>query len=629
MQTFIKTEQQWRGMPVGGLLTLLAFAVPGVLIYSNTLDSPFVFDDRQHIPDNPHIRLNELNLKNIVEAGFKSPASSRPIANISFALNYYFHKYDVMGYHAVNIAIHILTAVFIYLFVQATLTSPALKDKYSRTNLMAFLAALLWLVHPLQTQSVTYIVQRMTSMAAMFYILSFLLYVKGRFAILAKETSRLWFAGCLLSWLLALGSKQIAATLPVFILLYEWYFFQDLSIGWLKRNLRYAAGIFIIFCIVGLVYLGGKPLESIFGGYSHRDFTLIERLLTQFRVVVYYISLLVFPHPGRLNLDHHFAISHSLTEPPTTLLCLLVIVGLSGLAVYLAKRRRLLSFCILWFFGNLVLESSVLGLELIFEHRLYLPSVFVSVAAVVPAYQFIKPKWVRTACFGAVALLFGVWTYQRNGVYADAVTLWQDCVNKSPDKARPYDNLGLAFESQGKLNEAVVCFRKELQLKPDSFRGHNNLGMVLVKQAMFDEAIGHFHKAIQISPDFAKAHSNLGAVFRLQGRFTEAIACFRRAIELEPDNADVHYNIAAALQAQYRLDEAILHYKKTLQINPDDAGAHYKLSVALKSQGKLDEAVIHFHRALQIDPNYKKTRRNLSEVVEPQQTPLLPSASDK
>ena len=223
---------------------VLLFTLLGAGIYSNTLKVPFIFDD-VHIYENPHIRITTLS--DIGKAGFNSSSfktsSLRPVAYISFALNYYFHQYNLVGYHVVNIIIHILTGIFLYFFIKTTLII-SIPQSANRSNsesldpsFIAFGAALVWLVHPVHTQSVTYIIQRMNSMAAMLYILSFFLYIKGR---LAKNGNKswLWFAGSAVAWLLSLCCKQISATLPFFIFLYEWYFFQDLSRDWFNRHLK-------------------------------------------------------------------------------------------------------------------------------------------------------------------------------------------------------------------------------------------------------------------------------------------------------------------------------------------------------------------------------------------------------
>jgi hypothetical protein len=186
---------------------VLIFSVVGYALYSNTFDSPFVFDDITQIKDNPDIRISELSFNEIIRAGFGEKfAKSRPVGNISFALNYYFHQYRLAGYHLINIVIHIVTGILLFYFFKTTLSLPSVKSNYSRSSAIAFFAALVWLVHPIQTQSVTYIVQRLNSLAALFFVLAFYLYLRGR---LAKQPGRKWclFGGAALSWILALGSK--------------------------------------------------------------------------------------------------------------------------------------------------------------------------------------------------------------------------------------------------------------------------------------------------------------------------------------------------------------------------------------------------------------------------------------
>ena len=420
-------------------LALLVFS-----IYTNTLRAPYFFDDEINITRNPHIRLTQITPDGLIKAGFESHIPNRPVANISFGLNYYFGGYDVFGYHLVNIVIHMITGLLLYLLVKTTLllswgtdrdasilkppaagSEPAHWWRSLDPSLVSFWAASLWLVHPVQTQSVTYIVQRMNSMATMFCVLSLLLYARGRISQkLRFNHSRgplthpyVLFAGSLVGGLLAFGSKETAATLRFLLFSMNCIFFQDLSWSWLKRNSIYFVIILILFFFVVAIYMGSHPWDSILAGYARRDFTLNQRILTEFRVVIFYLSLLIWPHPSRLNLEHDFALSYSLFDPVTTVMSLGVIVGLLALGIYLAPKQRILSFCLLWFLGNLVIESSVIGLELVFEHRLYMPSMFLSLAAVILFCRYVKLRWLQAMLLGMVVMVsaFGRLKETRSG----------------------------------------------------------------------------------------------------------------------------------------------------------------------------------------------------------------------
>jgi tetratricopeptide (TPR) repeat protein len=556
-------------------IAVLAIAVLCVGFYSNTWSSPFHFDDAANIEDNRYVRVTELGLRPLHEAGFKSPSSSRPVANVSFALNYYLAGYDVTGYHAVNLLVHFANGVLVYFLALVTLRLSGIRHR----ERIALFAALVFTAHPVQTQAVTYIVQRMSSLAAMFTLLALLLFVRGR---LGPADGRRWalWAGSFASWLLALGSKQNAITLPVVILLYEWFFFRDLSSDWLRRNSKIFLGLAALLVGVALLYLRGDP-GNLLVGYADRDFTPTERVLTQLRVVVFYISLLVFPAPSRLNLIHAFPTSHSLFDPITTLLCLLLLIGLLALAIALARNHRLVSFCMLWFFVHLAVESSVVSLEMAFEHRLYLPLVgFALFASWLLFSRSSKKQSLAGGIAVCVVAALGAATYVRNETWRDGVTLWSDVLAKNPR----------------------------------SHRGHYNLGVQLEARGRIDEAARHYTEAIRIAPRFAEAHNNLGTALAGKGRGEEAIRHYNAALEIDPEFAKAHNNLGMALSAQGRFDEAEHHYAEALRLVPDYAKAHNNLGVTLARQGRLEEASRQFAEALRVEPDYPEARKNLEQA---------------
>ncbi len=596
------------------LLIALALSMVVFFIYAKTLTGDFIFDDRPNIRDNSHIRLTQITPKSLYEAVRESPSSSRPVANISFALNYFFHGYNVVGFHLVNIMIHITNGLLLYVFISMTWRTPAMVSRDEKYWWIAFFTASIWLVHPIQSQSVSYIVQRMNSMATLFYLFSMVFYVKARFAE-AKREKAAWFCGAAACGFLALGSKEIAATLPFFIFLYEWYFFQDLRWDWIKKRIPILAGVMILLIIIALIYLGRHPLERILAAYATHHLTMAERGLSQFRVVIFYISLLLWPHPSRLNLDHDFQPSLSVLDPKTTVFAIGAIIGFIVLAMLLAKKERLISFCILWYFGNLVIESSIIGLELVFEHRNYLPSTFFILAAVFLSYRYLKPKWLAPVVLSVVGVVFVFWTYERNDVWRSPILIWMDCIKKSPQTPRPYNNLGVALAHLGHYREAADQYRQALQIDPRYAHAYTNLGRALASQGNIDAAIGQFNTALKISPGNYVAHNNLGIALALQGRHAEAIEHFSAALAINPDFVNAHNNLGAALKHQGRLAEAAVHLRTALKIDPFFTPAHNNLGKTLADQGRWEEAIAHFSEALRIDPRYENARKNLEESL--------------
>jgi tetratricopeptide (TPR) repeat protein len=593
-----------------GTLLLAAMALLVFAVYSNSLQVPLLFDDIHNIKDNSHIRLTELSLKGITEAAFASPSPTRPVANISFAFNYYFHGYEVFGYHLINILIHLITGLLLYLFIKETLNLPSIPQRYKQNNWIPFITALIWLLHPLQTQSVTYIVQRMNSMAVMFYMLSFWLYIKARLARTPKNIGPL-YAGSVLAGILALTTKEISATLPIFIFIYEWFFFQDLNHQWLKRNLGRISGVLLVLALIMFFYMGAHPFDTILAGFKVRDFTIGERVLTEFRVVLFYLSLLALPLPSRLNLQHDFSLSHSLIDPISTLVAIAIVLLLLGSTIYLARRDRLMSFCILWFFGNLVIESSVVALEIIYEHRNYLPSMMIILMAVAWVLQYNRSQRPIYAALCGVALLCAIWTYQRNNIWQDDLGFWQDCVEKSPALARPRSNLGLAMTERGLHAEAIEQLTLAIQIKPDFFKAHYNLGNAYKDTEEVDKAIKHYSEALRLRPNYAESHNNLGNLRAKQGKTSEAIEHYLQALRIKPDYADAHNNLGVALAAQGNFKEALQHYRQALRIDSQHTGVQRNIGLALLEMGGAEDALDFYTREVRNNPNSAQAHNSL------------------
>jgi len=629
-------------------IAVCCFVILGINLYWGTLDSPFILDDLNNITENRNIRIESFDLSGLWNAGFNAPCKNRPVSNISFALNYLMGRYDVRGYHAVNILIHIINGILVYQFLlliigigphpprlntekeKAGTVNTQTKELGRRTPMhlswTALAAALLWFAHPVQTQSVTYIVQRMNSLATMFYLLSLVFYVHGR---LCGTIAGRWslFAAAFLSWVMAMGSKEIAVTLPVIIVLTESCFFQNFSFMWLKRYIHYGMLLLIMFGLMTVIYLGRTPIDSILSTFVGRDFTPAERVLTQFRVVMIYISLLFYPHPSRLNLDHHILISHTLFDPLETLFSLIGIAALLGLGIFLFRKKHLLSFFIFWFFIHLALESSFFSLELIFEHRLYLPSVgffliitwlvtrfFAASGRKIAIKKESRHAMIQLVIFIPVLLLLSMATWQRNLVWRDKVSLWSDCVEKSPNKYRPHSHLGHALLEKGLIDEALMQFKKALEISPDSAEAHMNLGLSLFKAGKTKDAAAEYRTAIRIDPTQASAHNNLGVLFFEQGLIDKAVAEYRKALKIDPRFAHAHHNLGKAFEVSGMTDRAIKEYLLAIQLDPYYAHAYYNLGYIYGNKGSIDKAIDLFQKAIEINPSWADARYNLGKA---------------
>jgi protein O-mannosyl-transferase len=638
-------------MPVHGknllrtLFVIILFFVLGFLIYSNTFQSPFVFDDEYNILNNSYIHLDQISINSISSVS-KGHSGNRLIPMISIALNYYFGKVDVWGYHLVNILIHVLNGILLfYLFrISLSIDSPFSGFQCSSEpvsyHTVALLAALLWLTNPVQTQSVTYIIQRANSLVAMFSILSLIMYAKGRTVDRQMKGSLtgqreyivktslfwkrvLWFSGCGLSGILAMASKESAAMLPMTIFIFEWYFFRNTETAWLKRQIRWLCFLLIPSLFVVVLALGSNPLSRLIAAYDLFDFTLTQRILTEFRVVVYYVTLLFYPHPGRLNLDYDFPLSNSLIDPATTIISLLIIIGAIVTAILIRKKERLISFAILWYFINLAIESTIIPLDIIFEHRVYLPSMFLFLALTLFLYRHVRLKRVITIGLSGILILFSVWTFQRNEIWKDHLTLWSDVVSKSGSKARPLNNLGNVYLKNGDYEKALPLLTKAMTIKPDHI-AHYNMGMLLDLKGQLNQAIGYYSMSLQIKPQFAKAHSRLGKIAATQNKTAVAIKHYSEALKIEPSSLNDHINLGNILAQNNQIKEAIHHYQQALEIDPEYALAYFNLGNAMMVQKNYNKGVHYFKQAVRLVPGDENMQAALERAIRYQQTEIIP-----
>jgi tetratricopeptide (TPR) repeat protein len=458
----------------------------------------------------------------------------------------------------------------------------------------------------------------MNSLATLFFVLSLACYIQARLSQnhgAGRGKVILWFTGCGLTAAAGLASKEIVAVLPLMIFLYEWFFLKNLNRAWLKRQSGRASLMVVLLIAIALVYLGDTPLERLLLMYKNRGFSPAQRMLTEPQVVIYYMALLAFPHPARLNLDYDFPLVLSPISPGTALPAMMALTALAVAAGYAAKRHRLLSFAIFWFLGTLFIESSFIGLDLIFEYRAYLPSIFPVIALTVLVFRHVRPRSAALVLLSAVIMVCSLWTWQRNGAWNSPVALWHECALKSPQQARPANNLGHAWwKGRRQPREALPWFQKAVSLNPGYYDALNNLGGVLMDLGRPDEAIPPLKRAIALAPGKPGAYANLGAALNATGRPEEAVASYLTSIRISDEEA-VRNNLGTVLMERGDRENAIVQFNQAIRINPEFPDAHNNLGVAMMQAGRAREAVHYFQRALELNPAYAQAHANLGTAL--------------
>jgi len=614
-----------------------AFAVVTLFIillsvYSNTFDASWHFDDEYSILKNNALHLTDLTWKNVKSTFYASSDGrgrfDRPVACLSFALNYYFGGTEVHGYHIINFAIHFLSSIFLFLFIYHTLNLPILGARYGPNSyFIALLSAVLWAINPVQTQAVTYVVQRMASMAGMFYIMAMYFYLKGRIS--GPKLLRIThYFLCIVCAILAVGSKENTVMLPMVILLYDLFLIQGLT----KKSLKKYVLLFLIAvltCAIVAVFLKGPSIlnpENIAPGYHNRGFTLIERLLTEPRIVLFYVSLLLYPMPYRLCFSHDIAISTGLLDPPTTIIAMLIILTLLCLTILKSKRWPLVSFCILFFFINHVIESTAFSLELVFEHRNYIPSMlfFVPIAILfakgINFFSYRRSIQFIISIFVVLALVaIGHATFIRNFAWKTEETLWLNAVEKSPNLSRPHINLGKAYADVGRKRIALEQYRKALEL-PDGpnrrahYLVHYSMGRIYKSLKDHDGAMAHFLKAVELEPRFPPAYTYLGILKLEQGENDKALEHFLKALAHEVNSQQERNYAGLVLLRQNKFEDAISQFQNSLKANPDDQlYILTHLGAAYKRKGEMENSLKCLKKVLSINHRHVPAHLHLIE----------------
>ncbi len=539
-----------------GLILIAA----GILAYSNSFQGEFVYDDIRAIVNNPHIR-QVLPLSRSLTGPWDSSVRDRPVVSFSLALNYAAGGLEPWGYHFFNLAVHILAGLSLFGILRRTFRNPLFSPAVNRSATgLGFSAALLWLLHPLQTESVTYVIQRSESLAGLFYLLTLYCFIRGA----GSGRGWAWFAGAVFSCGLGMATKATMVTAPVAVFIYDSIFLSRSPARAVKRHwprhLALAATWLIQVLLISRTSYGDLK------GLSPPAY-----LFTQPSVIARYLRLTFWPHP--LCIDYGWPPAAGIGD---ILLPAILIGGLLWLTAYGLWKKPALGFAGVWFFLVLAPTSSILPLEdPLSEHRMYLPLAALAALAAGAIFSLLRrlssPAGRRaagTVLLAAAAFLLGGLTYQRNRVYHDPLTLWREVTLLRPEHARGYYNYGLELGKAGRRREAIEQYREAIRLKPDYALAYNNLAVALSEEGDYYRAVSRYGQAIRLKPHYWEARHNLGIALSQLGKDREALTSFQEAVRIQPHFPPAYFQAGEALRNLGRHREAAAYYRKAIELNP-------------------------------------------------------------
>lgn len=589
-----------------GLLALVIAA--GAIVYVNSFPGVFVLDDLPGIVDNASVH-------DCDGAGLRR---WRPVTNVTLAFNYAVGGLDVRGYHAVNLIVHLLAACTLFGLVRRTLLLPGTRERFANgASWIAFAIALLWVVHPLQTDSVTYIIQRAGALAGLFALLT--LYCVARGAGARRGLG--WYAGAILACALGMGSKAVVVTLPAIVLLYDRVFLTaSLAEIARRRWALYAGlaatwGVLVWSGVIGAILSPGDAGTSV--GFGYDGITPLAYLAAEPGVMLHYLRLVVWPAP--LAIDYWW-------QPPASTAAMLVpaivVLVLLGATVFALRRWPRTGFLGAAFFLLLAPTSSIVpSRDLAFEHRMYLALATVLALIVLGVQRFLarpdsarfKPAAVLVLVLVAAGL--GAGTVLRNRDYHSTAGMWRSVMEARPENPRAPQNLGTALADEDRLDEAIVAYHRALEFPDFRTTTYLSIAQTQRRAGRIDQAIEAYTLAIEGDPTLTAAQHTLANLLVARGRIPDAIPHFDAVIAQEPDNAEAHADLGRTYAALNDLPSAIRHLERAAELAPENPQVHNNLGGVYALQGRLQQALDHVIEAIRLDPDYREAVENLGRIM--------------
>jgi protein O-mannosyl-transferase len=589
----------------------------GLLAYANSFAGVFLFDDVNSIVENPNIR-SLWPLSRSMSAPPQATVAGRPLISLTLALNYALGGLDPRGYHAFNLIAHLLCGLLLFGIVRRTLSSERLRDRFgSAASILAWIIAVLWLVHPLQTESVTYVIQRTESLMGLFYLLTLYCFLRGR----AVARPAAWDVAAVTSCALGMTCKEVMVTAPLMVLLYDRIFVADSFRQIAARRRGLYLGLAASWIILVALIASGPRSASV--GFSH-SVGALGYARNQCIAIITYLKLSFWPRPLVLDYGTPQELTFGQVAPYAAALAALLVATVLALTY-----RPRIGFLAAWFLVILAPTSSFVPIttEVAAERRVYLPLAAIIAFVVLGLYELISRRpargrvrhgTIRTVACGTtvvVACVLGVLTRQRNAAYHDEIRLWPANLAVTPDNARVHHALGKTLVAHGQVDEGIAQYRLALQLDPDLVDAHFNLGNAFLEKERYAEAVAEYEAALQMIPNYARVQMNLGIALVRLGEYEQAVAEYKKMLRFAPGSADIHGNLAVALFYGGRPDEAIAHLRDAVRLAPHDRDLRGNLAGLLLKQGRPQEAIQEYQEALRISPDDAALQAGLNEAM--------------
>jgi len=590
------------------LILFSLITVLPVLIYLNSLGNTFVYDDYLTITNNHFIRERRYlsALFNQKYFAISNELTYRPVVTLSYFVDYAIWQLRPWGYHMTNLIIHTLNVYLVYFTAYLLF----------KNRITAFISCLLFSIHPIFSEAVNAVSYREDLLSASFLLVAFILFIQYN-----KSTNRryfiIWYALSLLTYLLAMLSKETAFVLPFLILSYDLIFQKNHILNFHNRIRRLAANYAGYIAIGGFYlflrfYLFHNPGESV----RYPGNSVFVNFIMMTKVLGYYVKLLFIPAP--LNADYIVPLTFSPADAAFIISIILLIIT----AILLVKKCRLSSiwtFSTIWFFVTLLPVLNIIPINNIMAERyLYIPGIgFTMLFGSILTHRISKYriyKSFRLAPIAVVCLLFTWCTVSRNRIWLNEFTFSTETIRRSPASFRVYNDLGYFYYHNGLNDAAIQAFKDSIRVRHNQPKAHCNLGAAYALKGLNDAAIEELKVAINLRNQYPEAHNNLGILYKRKGMLNEAINEYIEALKVNPYYADAHNNLGSALIDMGRLDEALSEIEKAVKIRRNFALAHYNMAVIYFKKAQINDAYNKLLEAYQLDPKNADVHISLGVV---------------